>query len=86
LVEWIFAFETRRIVSRSKIDHVFDDIVKLARIRERFSARTLDVGGSTVAKSITLKTPFTGSMSDGLVSSAISYNLVGWVPIAQHIG
>ena len=39
MVEWIFAFETRRIVSRSKIDNVVDDIVKLALIRERFSAR-----------------------------------------------
>jgi len=29
LVEWIFAFENRRIVSRSKIDNVVDDIVKL---------------------------------------------------------
>jgi len=37
LVEWIFAFETRRIVSRSKIDNVVDDIVKLLRIREGFS-------------------------------------------------
>jgi hypothetical protein len=28
LVEWIFAFETRRIVNRNKIDNVVDDIVK----------------------------------------------------------
>ena len=51
MVEWIFAFETRRIVSRSKIDNVVDDIVKLLEYAKGFPRRTLDVGGSTVAKS-----------------------------------
>ena len=51
MVEWIFAFDARRIVSRSKIDNVVDDIVKLLEYAKGFSARTLDVGGSTVAKS-----------------------------------
>ena len=51
MVEWIFAFETRRIVSRSKIDNVVDDIVKLIEYAKGFPRRTLDVGGSTVAKS-----------------------------------
>jgi hypothetical protein len=36
LVEWIFAFETRRIVSRSKIDNVVDDIVKLLEYAKGF--------------------------------------------------
>jgi len=51
LVEWIFAFETRRIVSRSKIDDVVGDVVKLLEYAEGFSQETLDVGGSTVANS-----------------------------------
>jgi N-acetyl-beta-hexosaminidase len=42
---------TRRIVSRSKIDNVVDDIVKLLEYAKGFPRRTLDVGGSTVAKS-----------------------------------
>ena len=36
MVEWIFAFETRRIVSRSKIDNVVDDIVKLLEYAKGF--------------------------------------------------
>jgi hypothetical protein len=36
LVEWIFAFENRRIVSRSKIDNVVDDIVKLLEYAKGF--------------------------------------------------
>jgi hypothetical protein len=40
LVEWIFAFETRRIVSRSKIDNVVDDIVKLVEIAKGFPQTT----------------------------------------------
>jgi len=36
LVEWIFAFENRRIVSRSKIDSVVDNIVKLLEYAKGF--------------------------------------------------
>ena len=36
MVEWIFAFENGRIVSRSKIDHVVDDIVKLPEYAKGF--------------------------------------------------
>jgi hypothetical protein len=36
LAEWIFAFETRRIVSRNKIDNVVDDIVKLLEYAKSF--------------------------------------------------
>jgi hypothetical protein len=42
LVEWIFAFETQRIVSRMKIDNVVDDIVgqcALSRARHKAHAR-----------------------------------------------
>jgi hypothetical protein len=51
LVEWIFGVETRRIVTRSKIDNVVDDIVKLLEYAKGFPRRTLDVGGSTIAES-----------------------------------
>ena len=51
MVEWIFAFETRRIVSRSTIDNVVDGIVKMLEYAKGFPPRTPDVGGSTVAKS-----------------------------------
>ena len=51
MVEWIFGVETRRILTRSKIDNVVDDIVKLLEYAKGFPRRTLDVGGSTVAKS-----------------------------------
>jgi len=40
LAEWIFAFETRRIVSRSKIDNVVDDIVKLPEYAKGFRKNT----------------------------------------------
>jgi hypothetical protein len=40
LVEWIFAFETPRIVSRSKIDDVVDDIVKLLEYAKVFRKNT----------------------------------------------
>ena len=40
MVEWIFAFETRRIVSRSKIDNVVDDIVKLLEFAKGFRKNT----------------------------------------------
>ena len=36
--EWIFAFEARRIVSRSKIDKVVDDIINLLEYAKGFSA------------------------------------------------
>jgi hypothetical protein len=44
LVEWIFAFETRRI-SRSKIDNVVDDIVKLLEYAEGFPQEHLMSAG-----------------------------------------
>jgi hypothetical protein len=50
LVEWISAFETRRIVGRRKIDNIVDDIVKMLEYATGFR-KTLDVSGSTVAKS-----------------------------------
>ena len=50
MVEWIFAFETRRIVSRSKIDNVVDDIAKLLEYAKGFPQEHLS-GGSTVTKS-----------------------------------
>jgi hypothetical protein len=34
--EWIFAFEARRIVSRSKIDDVIDDIINLLEYAKGF--------------------------------------------------
>jgi len=44
LGEWIFVFETRRIVSRSKIDNVVDDIVKLLEYAKGFSQEHLMSG------------------------------------------
>jgi hypothetical protein len=44
LVEWIFAFETRRIVSRSK-DNVVDDIVKLLEYAKGFPQEHLMSAG-----------------------------------------
>jgi hypothetical protein len=38
--EWIFAFEARRIVSRSKIDNVVDDIIKLLEYAKGFPQNT----------------------------------------------
>ena len=40
MVEWIFGFENRHIVSRSKIDNVVDDIVKLLESRKVFRKNT----------------------------------------------
>jgi hypothetical protein len=45
LVEWIFAFETRRIVSRRKIDNVVDDIVKLLEYAKGFPQEHLMSAG-----------------------------------------
>jgi hypothetical protein len=39
--EWIFAFEARRIDSRSKIDKVVDDIINLLEYAKGFSAEHL---------------------------------------------
>jgi hypothetical protein len=44
LVEWIFTFETR-IVSRSKIDSVVDDIVKLLEYAKGFPQQHLMSAG-----------------------------------------
>jgi hypothetical protein len=38
--EWIFAFEARRIVSRSKIDSVVDDIINLLEYAKGFPQNT----------------------------------------------
>ena len=38
--EWIFAFEVRRVVSRSKIDHVVDDIINLLEYAKGFPQNT----------------------------------------------
>jgi hypothetical protein len=45
LVEWIFAFETRRIVSRRRIDNVVDDIVKLLEHAKGFPQEHLMLAG-----------------------------------------
>jgi hypothetical protein len=45
LVEWIFAFETRWIVSRGKIDNVVDDIFKLLEYAECFLQELLMSAG-----------------------------------------
>jgi len=45
LVEWIFAFETRRTVSRSKIANVVDDIVKLLEYAKGFPQEHLMSAG-----------------------------------------
>jgi hypothetical protein len=45
LVEWKFAFETRRIVSRGKIDNVVDDIVKLLEYAKGFPQEHLMSAG-----------------------------------------
>jgi len=45
LVEWIFAFETRRIVSLSKIDNVVDNIVKLLEYVKGFPQEHLMSAG-----------------------------------------
>ena len=45
MVEWIFAFENRRIVSRSKIDNVVDDIVKLLEYAKGFPQEHLMSAG-----------------------------------------
>lgn len=45
MVEWIFAFETRRIVSRNKIDNVVDDIVKLLEYAKGFPQEHLMSAG-----------------------------------------
>ncbi len=38
--KWIFAFEARRIVTRSKIDSVVDDIINLLEYAKGFSQNT----------------------------------------------
>jgi hypothetical protein len=38
--EWIFAFEARRIVSRSKIEDVVDDIINLLEYAKGFPQST----------------------------------------------
>jgi len=45
LGEWIFAFETRRILSRSKIDNVVDDTVKLLEYAKVFPQEHLMSAG-----------------------------------------
>jgi hypothetical protein len=45
LVEWIFGVETRRIVTRSKIDNVVDDIVKLLEYAKGFPQEHLMSAG-----------------------------------------
>jgi hypothetical protein len=45
LVDWIFAFETRLIVSRSKIDNVVDDIGKLLEYAKGFPQEHLMSAG-----------------------------------------
>jgi hypothetical protein len=45
LVEWIFAFETRRIVSRIKIDNVVEDIVKRLEYTKDFPQEHLMLAG-----------------------------------------
>ena len=45
MVEWIFAFETRRIVSRNEIDNVVDDIVKLLEYAKGFPQEHLMSAG-----------------------------------------
>jgi hypothetical protein len=40
VAEWIFAFEARRIVSRSKIDYVVDDIINLLEYAKGFPQNT----------------------------------------------
>ena len=50
MVEWIFAFETRRIVSRSKIDNVVDDIVKLLEYAKGFPQEHLMSAGQLLLK------------------------------------
>jgi hypothetical protein len=52
LVEWIFAFETRRIVSRSKIDNVVDDIVKLLEYAKGFPQEHLMSAGQLLLNRI----------------------------------
>jgi hypothetical protein len=49
LVEWIFAFETRRIIRRSKIDNVVDDIVKLLEYAKGFPQEHLMSVGQLLA-------------------------------------
>jgi hypothetical protein len=60
LVEWIFAFETRRIVSRSKIDNVVDDIVKLLEYAKGFPQEHLMSAGQLLLNpvSTSLRFPF----------------------------
>jgi hypothetical protein len=41
----MFAFETRRIVSRSKIDNVVDDVVKLLEYPKGFPQEHLMLAG-----------------------------------------
>ena len=40
VAEWIFAFEARRIVNRSKIDFVVDDIINLLEYAKGFPQNT----------------------------------------------
>ena len=47
MVEWIFAFETRRTVSRSKIDNAVDDFVKLLEYAKGFPQEHLMSAGVT---------------------------------------
>jgi hypothetical protein len=54
LVEWIFAFENRHIVSRSKIHKVVDDIVKLLEYAKGFPQEHL-----TSARQLLLNLDFT---------------------------
>jgi len=45
LVEWIICLRDRRIVSRSKIDNVVDDIVKLLEYAKGFPQEHLMSAG-----------------------------------------
>jgi len=57
LVEWIFAFETRRIVSRSKIDNVVDDIFKLLEYAKGFPREHLMSAGQLLLIAISQADP-----------------------------
>jgi hypothetical protein len=67
----MFAFETGRIVSRSKIDNVVDDIVKPLEYLKGFPQAHLMTAGSTVAKS-----SFHSSTPQPEVLSAIAFIVI----------
>jgi hypothetical protein len=65
IVEWKFAFETQRIVSRGKIDDVVDDIVKLLEYAKGFPQEHLMSAGQILLNRTLLRDRFVAARGGG---------------------